>query len=459
MPQQQPHNARTLAKFVENLTYDMFSADQITRLKQSLLDTLGAAIAAFDEPTLRSLRVHVKDFNSSGPCSLIGGVRCAPDMAAYHNSGLVGFLDMNDVYLGRCTTSYPSDMIPAVLAALEYSAGNGRDLLRSMGASYVAQIALNQAMAKRNVEEFSFQQTAIGAAVGVSSALKLDAERMVNGLNIAAAMDTCPNPVACGNMSDWVHIVRPNAVRHGVEAAFFAMRGMGGVAHELEGEDRVPDLLAGYTLKLNTESLLAISKLSTRKYIANAHAQSAVEAAVHIRHLYDIKTDQIASIKLETFEVAYTQLGGGNGVDCVDIVSREEAVNSLPFLIAAALLNGTIAENHFTHRYIRSQDMQALRALIEIERNKEFDAAYPEQLCHRLSVTLKDGTTHQIRKCDYLGHHSKPMDWSKLEEKFHRCAKGFANVQLRNEIVEVVKHVESHPVSKLTSLLARVAPV
>ncbi len=454
------HNVRSLAKFVSELTFDQLGEAHIDRLKQSLLESIGAAIAAFDEPVLRSLRVHVKDFNSSGPCSLIGGVRCAPDMAAYHNSGLIGLLDGNDVYFGEHSTSYPSDTIAAILATLEYNGGDGKDLLTSMAAAYTSHISMNKALTETEEEEFSAPLAALAASVGVSRALKLDVERMVNGLNMAMAVGTCPHPVASGNMSDWMHMVRPNAVRHGVESAFFGMRGIGGVSHELEGEDRVPDLLEDYPeFKLGVDDLDVIMELSSRKYSANAQAQSAIEAAIHIRHLYDFSPEHITHVKLKTFGVAHYRLAGGNGQDCVDIVSREEASNSLPFLVAAALLNGALDESHYTHRYIRSKEMQALRGNVEVEHDPALDEVYPEQICCHLEVTLDDGSTHGIKKCDYLGHHTKPMDWDAFETKFHAQASDFANDQLRHELVNVIRNIEQHPVSKLTSLLMRVAPV
>ena len=455
------HCTRTLARFVSEFRYEDLSNAHTERLKQSMLEALGAAIAAFDEPVLRSLRVHVKDFNSSGPCTLIGGVKCAPDMAAYHNSGLVGFLELNDVYLGANGTIYPSDAMPAIIAAAEYRGGDGKKMLAALAVSYLLQIGLNKAMSYSDSEEFAFTQTSLGTTAGVASILDIDVDRLVNGLNIAASSGACPHPVAMGNLSDWMHMVRPGAVRHGVEAAFFGLRGIGGVAHELDGEDRVPDLLCREfsSLDLKNIDLDALLEISSRKYMANAHAQSAVEAAVHMRHLHDFSPEQIASVKLETFKVAYEHLGGGNGVDCVDIVSREEAVNSLPFLISTALLNGSLQEGHFTHRSIRSQEMQKLRANVEVVHNPELDSCYPEEMCHKLHVTLEDGTTHTIKKCNYLGHYKKPMDWDKTVNRFHEHASEFANDQLRNEMVDVVQNLEKHSIDKLTSLLSKVAPV
>ncbi len=455
-----PHQTRDLAKFIHDFSYDMLSEDHIERLKQSLLEALGTAIAAFDEPVLRALRVHIKDFNSSGPCSLIGGVKCAPDMAAYHNCGLIGFLDMNDMYLGVNGTVYPSDSVAAVLATLEYQGGSGKDILRGMAISYVTQIVLNKSMSRRSLQEYCFSQAALGAAAATSAMLNMDVERMVNGLNIAASAGSYPHPVGTGNLSDWVHMVRPSAVRHGVESAFLGLRGIGGVSHELEGEDRVPDLLEEYEgLTICPNDVDCILEISSRKYMANVYAQSAIEAAIHIRHLYDINPEEIASVELETFNAAYKHLGGGNGMDCVDIVSREEAVNSLPFLVSTALIKGNIDQSHLTHRSIRSQEMQRLRGLVTVKHNPKFDEFYPKEMCQSLTVTMKDGTEHHIDKCNYLGHHTKPTGWDGLIRKFHCCAEDFANEQLRTEIVDVVRNLENHRMDKLTSLLARVAPV
>ena len=69
----------------------------------------------------------------------MGGGTSSPDRAAFYNSALVRYLDYNDSYLSKGQTCHPSDNLGAVLSAVEYINGNGKDLLTSLAVAYQVQ--------------------------------------------------------------------------------------------------------------------------------------------------------------------------------------------------------------------------------------------------------------------------------------------------------------------------------
>src|SRR5215467_12986632 len=118
-----------LAAFVSSARSEHLSPEAREALKVRILDSLGCAIAALDSDVLRAIRGELEELGGRPHCTLIGGGRTAPDRAALHNAAAVRYLDFNDSFMAPGETCHPSDNLGAVLAAVEYAGGDGRDLL------------------------------------------------------------------------------------------------------------------------------------------------------------------------------------------------------------------------------------------------------------------------------------------------------------------------------------------
>src|SRR5215470_9573111 len=75
--------AERLAAYAESLRHDDLDAATIERVKSHLIDTLGCAIAAFDERPVRICR-EVVPASAGGTSTIIGtDRRTTPDLAAF----------------------------------------------------------------------------------------------------------------------------------------------------------------------------------------------------------------------------------------------------------------------------------------------------------------------------------------------------------------------------------------
>ncbi|BBJ47223.1 hypothetical protein SSPO_099410 [Streptomyces antimycoticus] len=59
---------------------------------------------------------------------------------------------------------------------------------------------------------------------------------------------------------------------------------------------------------------------------------------------------------------------------------------------------------------------------------------------------------------DFDGAPTRPMPWARVVEKFHWLSEPYADPALRDAIVAVVEELDSHPLTELTALPARVSP-
>src|SRR3990172_9099960 len=174
-----------LARFVCRATYADLSPEARRALELRVLDALGCAIGAEGAEPIRALERHLEDFGGAPRCTLIGGGRTAPDRAALYNGARVRYLDFNDSHLAPGETCHTSDNLGAVLAAVEYAGGGGRDLLVALAVAYQVQCRLSDEAPARDRGFDHTTQGVVGAAAGVARGLGLDEERTAHALAIA----------------------------------------------------------------------------------------------------------------------------------------------------------------------------------------------------------------------------------------------------------------------------------
>ena len=177
--------AQRLAAFATRASYDDMSTTAREQTKLRVLDALGCALGAIGASPVAIVRSYVEEFESSGPCTLIGGGAAAPDRAVLYNSALVRYLDFNDSYLAKGETCHPSDNLGAVLAAAEFADRSGRDLLAALALAYQVQCRLSDVAPVRAAGFDHVTQGTYAVAAGVARALGLDSDRTANAIAIA----------------------------------------------------------------------------------------------------------------------------------------------------------------------------------------------------------------------------------------------------------------------------------
>ncbi len=124
-------------------------------------------------------------------------------------------------------------------------------------------------------------------------------------------------------------------------------------------------------------------------------------------------------------------------------------------MVAVALLDGELLPAQYEPERIAANDVQALLKKIRVRPDDELSGRFPDQMPCRIEIHLRGGTSVAREKRDYLGFHSRPMDWDDVRAKYDRLAEAAATEDLRREIADVVGDLEQRPVRDLTSLLRR----
>lgn len=446
-----------LARFIQRVSYDDLSEAARQQIKIRVLDGLGCAIGAVEGEPILLLRQHIEEFGGMGLCALIGGGRTAPDRAALYNSALVRYLDFNDSYLAKGETCHPSDNLAAVLAACEYAGGSGRDLMTALAVAYQVQCRLSDVAPVRSRGFDHTTQGSYTVAAGVSKALGLDAEKTANAIAISGTAFNALRVTRTGALSHWKGLAYPNTAFCCTHAAFLAQRGITGPPEVFEGNKGFMDAIAGkFDIDWSQEDLERVTRTIIKKYNAEIHSQATLEGILELREEDGFSGPEIERIEIETFDVAYNIIGGGEEGDKTIVRTKEEADHSLQYMVAAAILDGRVMPEQYRPERIIRKDIQELLRKIMVRPNDDFSRRFPEEMPSRITVTLDDGRKLRKEKRDYEGFNTRPMAWDTVVRKFEHLSSPYTDTSIRNKIIAAVAELETVRVQELIELLTEV---
>ncbi|HEU5364536.1 MAG TPA: MmgE/PrpD family protein [Hanamia sp.] len=446
-----------LAKFVSSRSYNDLSTDAIRELKIRLLDSIGCAIGALQGEPIKKLKQQLDDFGGNPLVSLIAGGKTAPDRAAFYNSALVRYLDFNDSYLAKNETCHPSDNIGSVLSAAQYAGKDGKDFLTALAIAYQVQCRLSDVAPVRDKGYDHTVQGAYGAAAGAAFALGLDAEKTAHAIAIAATAYNALRVTRTGNLSNWKGLAFPSTGWTSTHSAFLAMRGITGPEEIFEGNKGFKETISGpFEIDWQKENLEKVTQTIIKRFNAEIHSQATLEGIEDLVLLYKFHPNDIAKIVLNTFDVAYNIIGGGEEGGKKNITTKEEADHSLPYMMSVLLLDGNVLPAQYLPERILRTDVQELLQKVFVYEKKEYSDRFPDEVACDITITLNDGKVFHIDKKDYKGFLTRPASWEMIVEKFTNLSAPFADELLQKKIINIVSDLENYQVNDLMTLLEKV---
>jgi 2-methylcitrate dehydratase len=445
-----------LARFVAERSWEDLSDEARRELKIRVLDSLGCALGAIDARPVAVIRAQVDEFGGRPLCTLVGGGQTAPDRAALYNGALVRYLDFNDSYFAPGETCHPSDNLAPVLAAAEYADASGSELLTALAVAYQVQCRLSDEAPVRAKGFDHTTQGSYAAAAGAAKALRLGVAETANAVAIAGTALNALRVTRTGALSQWKGLAYPFTASGAVNAAFLAARGITGPAEVFEGNKGFMETIAGpFEIDWEREDLERVRRTFLKRYNAEIHSQSALEALLELRDAHELDPSTVERIELDTFQVAYDIIGGGEEGGKKEIRTKEEADHSLPYLLAVALLDGQVMPEQFTAERIVRADVQALLQRVDVRSAADLSARFPAEHACRLRLRLTGGAILAAEKRDYEGFLTRPMSWEGAQRKFERLASGSVEPGLAAELAETVWALDELETRDLTTLLAR----
>lgn len=447
-----------LAAFVCHAAFEDISETAREQLKIRVLDSLGCAAAALEGEPVRIVRQHIREFDSGGKCTLIGGGSAAPYSAALYNSALVRYLDFNDAYLAKGETCHPSDNLAAILAGAEYADGTGRDVMTALAVAYQVQCRLSDVAPVRDKGFDHTTQGSYSVAAGLSKILGLDESRTANAIAISGTAFNALRVTRTGRLSHWKGLAFPNTAACCTRVVFLAMDGITGPLEVFEGDKGFMDAIAGvFDIDWLREDLERVKRTVLKRFNAEIHSQAAIQGILDLKQRHRFSAADIERVEIETFDVAFNIIGGGEEGDKVtSIATKEQADHSLPYVIAVAILDGDVMPAQYEPQRISGEDVQSLLRRVSVTANPAYSQRFPEEMPCRIQVVLRDGQTLVKESRDYPGFISQPMSWEMACKKFNLLMAHYATEVQRKDLINLVADLENIRIRQLMQPLARI---
>jgi len=416
---------RLLSEYAASLSWDEIPEPATHAMKRCLVDGFACAAGGLDgEPVRIARRMAATLSGEPSGTVLFTGERTAPDMAAFVNGMMVRYLDFNDTYR-RKEGGHPSDVIGAVLAAANMAHADGRRFLLGMTVAYEIFAALAEAEALGPAGIDHPTHTAVAAALGAGKVLGLDAEGMANALSLALVPNVTLRATREGRLSMWKAGAAANACRNGLFAARLAAMGMTAPPEPFMAPSGLRRLLGAEPAfgPLGGRGQDFHAGRTNMKYFpAEYHAQAPIWAALDLRER--MRPDAIAQLTVYTYEFAFHEIGSGD--EKWRARDRDTADHSLPYIVAAALEDGTVGPAQFDEERIRRPSTQALMGRIAVREDPELTRDYPSVIATRIEATDARGRVERVEARFPKGHTRNPLSDDDLERKFRSAAGALA---------------------------------
>ncbi len=455
--------SRTISEFAVNLKYIDLPLEVVETAKKFLYDSIGCAFGGSQTKDVKILKDIYKKIRGSKEATLIGfGDKLPAVNVALINSLMIRALDYNDVYWKE-DPSHPSDLIPAALAVGELVDASMKDVITAIVLGYEFEQRLCE-FAVPGIRERKWHHatlTQFVSPVVAGKLLGLTVDQMVNAIGISGSHNYTIGAPTAGKLTMMKNTVDPMAVQSGVFAALMAKQGYTGTEAVFEGKEGFMDCFFGWDTKnekvnpitmhgrdmseewkWNIEKLIGnlgndfkILECSMKAFPTEALTHTHITAALKTVINNDITYDQIDSIKVATIARACDILFDPHKYHPE---SRETADHSLPYCIAAAIVDHKITTQSFSEEKLKDPRIWEVIKKIKGEASTEFEKMFPAKQPSKVTIKTKDGKEFS----EYIefpkGDPREPMTIEDLENKFISLSDGLISKQRQKEIKNLI---------------------
>jgi 2-methylcitrate dehydratase len=437
--------SRQIAEFAVGLSYNDLSPEAIHEVKRYLYDSLGCAYGGYHTKDVGILRTIYKDMGGKTEATLFGfGDKMPAVNATLVNSLMIRALDYNDIYWKE-DPSHPSDIIPAALSVGEMFDSSMRDVIVAIILAYEFEMRLCE-FAVPGVRERKWHHATLTQFVSpivAGKMLGLTVDQIVNAIGISGCHNHTIGCPTAGKLTMMKNTVDPMAVQAGVFAALMAQKGYSGTEAVFEGKEGLMDVFGP---KWDNEKLLGelgkkfkILECSMKGFPTEALTHTHLTCMLKVIRENDIVPEQIESATITTIARACDILFDPHKYRPE---SRETADHSLPYCLAAAIVDRQISTASFSDEKLKDPRIWAVIDKIKGEASVEFEKMFPAKQPSKVVVRTKDGKEYSAYLEYPKGDPREPMTEEDLDIKFAGLSEKLMNAERRRKIKEAVFNCE-----------------
>ncbi len=434
-----------MSRWAAGLRYEDLSDRAVHEARRYLLDSIGCALGGYRQEDVEIALEVLDETAGHGPATVIGS-GCQVDVvsAALANALMVRVMDYNDIYWQQ-DPSHPSDIIPAAIACAERQAKAGRELIVGIVLGHEFEMRLCEA-AFPGIRERGWHHATLTAFVSPIVAgrmLDLPWDRIQHAIGISASHHASFGAVTAGKLTMMKNTVDPMATQAGVMAALLAAKGYSGPEHIIDGKEGLVHCLGPeWKLDVLIDGLgdsWRIERCGMKAFPTEALTHTPISAVLQVVRDNDLSPEQIEKVQIRSLARAADILADPTKYDPR---TKETADHSLPYVIAAAIVDRQVTPAQFEPEKIMDPRIREQLRKVEVVADPEIEAVFPE--LQRVAVSLHTTDGRVLRaELDYpKGDPRNPLTDEEIEEKFDALAAPVLSADARARLKSAIWNLE-----------------
>jgi 2-methylcitrate dehydratase PrpD len=410
----------TFARFAMGFVQAPLPPEVAHHAQRAVIDWYASIYPGLDTPAVQVLTHTLADDLDRGSAQLVQGRAATPRAAALIQGTAAHAAEVDDSF--RDAMYHPgAATIAAALAVAQSVGASGPEFLRAVVLGYEVSTRIGVVMGRPHYQYWHNTGTmgSFGAAAAAASLLRLDEVAFANALAIAATFTAgLQQAFRSEAMAKPLHAGR--AAEAGVLAAQLAAGGMRSSLDVLEGESGLGQAMGhgpdwspiGATLG----SDFHITRLTFKNHIGCGHTFAAIDGALALQQQHGFGHADIERVRLGVYQPTL------DIAPHVEPQNADQARFSLHYMVASALVHGSVRLSAFEPARLNDPHTRALMQRIDKALDPVVDGAFPERRGARVAITLRDGRQLNLLQPDRKGDPELPLSDADLEGKLMELA-------------------------------------
>lgn len=409
--------------------------------KRAVIDWHAALYPGMQTSAVRHLLQAVSDEIDHGAARLADGRKAPARIAALVNGAAAHAAELDDSF--RDAMYHPgAATIAAAMAAGQAQGVDGMQFLRAVITGYEVSTRIGVVMGRAHYKFWHNTGTVgtFGAAAAAAEILRLDASAFAHALATAGTFAAgLQQAFRTDSMSKPLHPGR--AAEGGLLAAQYAAAGASSSLDILEGDAGFGQALGdGPDWSSATQGFgsdFHVTRLTFKNHVGCGHAFPAIDGALALQRQHGVRVEDIQAVEVGTYAPALE----------IACHARPETANearfSIPYMVATALVHGSVRMSAFEPMRLRDQNTQALLERITTHLDADIDALFPAQRAARVRIRLRDGRSVEHFQANRKGDPEEPLDDADLENKLLEFATPVIGAAPARQLLQDLWHLDA----------------
>ncbi len=436
--------------FGQTLSYKDVPSETVDSIKNLMVDFFGVMIGGTASRQARHCAAIARRWSGPAEATVFsGGGKVPLHAAVFANSTAGRTLDYDDVH-EQAHLHATVAVVPPALAVSEMTKVRGEEFIVSviLGFELLARmgLALKKGPGATGMST-TYQGASLSAALVGARLFGFDRETMHNAIGIAYSQ-------MAGNQQ----VIREGVDLMVVQQGLSGMSGMIAVEMARNGLTGPREIFTGrygyfpvyhpqrYDVDIFTKDLgnaWEIKNTSIKPFPCCKLIHTAIQAALDLRSQNGLLSQDIAAVRVGINSEDYDMI-------CEPVAKKREpktvvdAIYSMPYVVAAALVNGKVGLDDFTLEAVKRRDVLEFSKIVQPVKDANLPKATDKGIPAWVSITLRNGKSLDCRRDAVKGSPSIPLTEEERMAKFDDCL-SYAKCppEKRGQILECLNNLAS----------------